>query len=190
MTVIAGAIGKGSVWIGGDRSLTESGTSQLTHGPSKVFRNGEVVIGSAGSARVGQLLQYILVVPKRQTKTSADRYICGQLVDSMRECLSKAGALTKKDGIEQMAGSLLVGYRGSLYMVDDEFFAYESSDGYDAVGSGSSVALGALAVSRAEPNTRSRVLAALRAAEHHDSAVRGPFDVVSLEPVIKTKKGD
>jgi hypothetical protein len=73
--------------------------------------------------------------------------------------------------------------------VDANFLVLQSNDGYFSVGSGESVALGALAVISAmrasgdlEGSVEGDVRLALEAAAAHNIGVRGPFDIIVLRP--------
>ena len=64
MTCIAAAIDEKEMVVGGDSAGVGGWGLDLRADP-KVFRNGPLVIGGAGSFRMLQLLQFELSVPKK-----------------------------------------------------------------------------------------------------------------------------
>ena len=175
MTCIVGVQHEGKVWIGGD-SAGVAGWSLSVRADEKVFRNGPMIMGFTSSFRMGQLLRYSLTVPHHPDGMDADEWMCTAFVDEVRRCLS-AGGFAKKDSEVEEGGFVLVGYRGVLYQVESDYQVARRASGYDAIGSGSDIALGALAVTQGMA-PKPRVLAALKAAERHNAAVCAPFRVV------------
>ena len=53
-----------------------------------------------------------------------------------------------------------------------------SLDNYFAIGSGQSIAMGALHATSTIPDQQTRIQLALEAAATHDPNVRGPFDIL------------
>lgn len=81
-----------------------------------------------------------------------------------------------KDNEREEGGTFLVGVKGRLYAVYDDYQVATAADGFAAVGSGEQVALGALfATDGAGLSPRRRVMSALAAAERFSAGVRGPF---------------
>jgi len=186
MTCIVAVAGpKGRVVMGGDSAATGYDFDQISDAEDKVFRIGEFVIGGAGSVRGYQLAKYAFVPPKRLTRTPLDAYMVTSFIDSLRETWKKGGHLfrSKDDepSEERIGTSLLIGYRGMLWIVDDDLQIVRTRDDYAAIGSGALPALGALWATQAEGATKARVMTALRAAERFNAAVRGPFTVISNE---------
>lgn len=176
MTCIAGVSHDGKVWIGAD-SAGVSGWSLRVRADEKVFRNGPFIMGFTTSFRMGQLLRYSLNPPE-QTEKDDHAYLCTAFVDAVRECLKSGGVATREKEAEA-GGDFLLGYRGSLYHVAEDYQVARAAGGIDAVGCGRDVAIGALAATpKATP--RKRVLGALRAAEEFNAGVRGPFKVLSV----------
>lgn len=174
MTCIAGVAHDGKVWIGGDSAGVSSWTL-MVRADEKVFTNGPFVMGFTSSFRMGQLLRYGLHVPEQTTGQDDHEFMCTTFIDAVRACL-KAGGLAKKDQEVESGGCFLVGYRGRLYLIGSDYQVGESSVGYDAVGCGGEIALGALHATTGAPGKR--VKTALKAAAAHSAGVRGPFVVV------------
>ncbi len=179
MTCIAGVLAGNRTYIGGDSAGT-AGDDLIIRADQKVFRNGEFLIGFAGSFRMGQLLRFAFVPPKHPKRQDTYRYMVTTFVDAVRDCLKKGGLAQKEHDVEEVEGILLVGYRGRLFIVDCDYSVAEPVDGFAAVGCGCQVANGALYVTEGmEP--KKRVRQALDAAERHCNAVRRPFYVQVID---------
>jgi ATP-dependent protease HslVU (ClpYQ) peptidase subunit len=143
----------------------------------KVFKLGEMLLGVAGSPRVGDILRFHLVVPKHPRRMDAARYMRLHFIEALREVIKRSGALAQQFGVEEMDAHILVGYRGRLFVIEGDLHIHEWASDYAAIGSGGPVACGALSVSQGMPG-RKRVLAALSAAERFTISVRRPFYVL------------
>ncbi len=65
MTCIVGLVHEGVVYMGGDSAATSSAyLNQTILATEKVFRNGEFLIGAAGSERASLLLRHSLSPPR------------------------------------------------------------------------------------------------------------------------------
>jgi len=178
MTAIVGVVHEGTVVLGGD-SAGVSGYALTVRADPKVFTNGDFAFGFTSSFRMGDLLRYAFTPPTLHTDDDLDRYMRTTFIDAVRACLREAG-WTKTDAGREEGGTFLVGVRGHLYRVDSDFQVGEAADGFDAVGCGAEVALGALHATSGQP-PEDRLQAALAAAERMSAGVRGPFTLVALE---------
>jgi hypothetical protein len=172
LTAIAGFVDNGKVWIGGD-SAGVAGWSMDIRSDSKVFRNGDFLLGFTSSFRMGQLLRYSFRPPDRDPKRDVFEYLVTDFVASLRSCLKEGGFATK-DKEAEAGGTFLLGYYGRLFQVEDDYQIAEPAAGYGAVGCGHEVAKGALFATKAmKPEERMKIV--LGAAELHSAGVRGPF---------------
>lgn len=177
MTCIVGIAEAGRVTIGGD-SAGVAGLSLTVRADAKVFRRGEYVFGFTSSFRMGQLLRYSLEPPKPpDADRDLMRFMVVDFVNALRKSLSEGGYATKYYEVET-GGTFLVGVRGRLFKVEEDYQVGEALAGYDACGCGEEFATGALYATRGRP-ARSRVRLALEAAEANSAGVRGPFVIVS-----------
>jgi ATP-dependent protease HslVU (ClpYQ) peptidase subunit len=180
MTAVVGIVHDNAVWIGGDSAVTDSeDTSLVVCSNPKVFRVGSLVLGVAGARRASRILQYGWTPPKHTRGVRLDRYVAVVVADAIRRALLDHGHSEKLNNQERATFAALIGYRGHLFGMDEEFSVDESAHGFDAVGSGGRVALGVLYATTGQAPRR-RIVAALRASEQFDAAVRGPFTI--LEP--------
>lgn len=176
MTCIVGVEHGGLVHLGGDSASGGEWLTDLYRAP-KVFRAGPFVMGYTTSFRMGQLLEHALVVPEQLPSVPDERHMATAFVDAVRSCLKAGGFARVENGVEQ-GGVFLIGYRGRLYRMDNDYHVGSSSAGYASCGSGEQVALGALhALGATDPEPRLRL--ALEAAERFVASVRGPFTIVS-----------
>jgi ATP-dependent protease HslVU (ClpYQ) peptidase subunit len=187
MTCIAGAVGpKGLVVIGGDSAGVGGGYSLEVRKDRKVFQVGEFIMGFTSSFRMGQILNYAFVPPRLPRPARAlNRYMVVDFVDALRKALKDKGFASKEHEVEA-GGTFLVGVRGRLFQISDDYQVGEALSGFDAVGCGSELARGALYATPQLP-ARERVRIALEASEAGSAGVRAPFYYVTL-PGLATKR--
>lgn len=186
MTCIVGIVDNGIVYMGAD-SIGSNGWTKTQRSDKKIHRVGEMLFGFTGSYRMAQILAYSFTPNPQTPEQTVDQYMRSTFIDAVRDALTKGGYTIKENGREE-GGSFLVGYRGRLFHVENDFQVGECSDGYDACGSG---ALHALATLYNLPYLppRKRILAALKTAEHFIISVGGPFHIETLKPrAVRTKE--
>lgn len=180
-TCIVGIEHEGHVYIGGD-SAGVKGLSIQTRRDEKVFKNEDFVMGFTSSFRMGQVLRYAFVPPEHSPRKDDMEYLVTDFIDAVREAYKESGFMSKDEesNSAESGGTFLLGYKGNLYIVDDDFQVGQTHDGYAAVGCGSDLALGSLYTSSfSDPVERMEV--ALKAAAHFSAGVRGPFNYVSTK---------
>jgi hypothetical protein len=187
MTCIVGLVDPdGCVWIGGDSAGTSDNGLQTIRNDKKVFllnspdepdykeKSPTIVVGGTTSYRVLDLLLCELVVPPYHHQ-HPKKYLVTDFVNAIRACLKKAG-YEKKDEGEEQGGEILLGWQGRLFHIFEDYQVGEASIGYDAVGGGTSVALGAMfATHHLNMLPEERIRLALQAATYHCRSVRPPF---------------
>jgi ATP-dependent protease HslVU (ClpYQ) peptidase subunit len=147
----------------------------------KVWRSGAFLFGVAGDARDAVAIQYGFKAPKHRKGVTDRAYMSTTFVRGLRDLLREEGRLRKKDDVESMSGIIVVGYRGNLYEVFDDFSVYCVAGGFTAIGAGRPYAKGSLLQTAASLDDEQRVCDALRAAEVFCAAVRGPFFVIGTK---------
>jgi hypothetical protein len=180
VTCIVGFVEGDAVWIGGD-SAGVGGYDLTIRADRKVFRNGPMLFGFTSSFRMGQLLRYRLVIPDHDPRVEVEQFMATTFIDAVRACLKEYG-YAKKSHEEESGGTFLVGYRGRLFKVCDDYQVGVPLDGFDAVGCGGQVALGAIFAS-SHLSGRARAELALAAAERHSAGVRAPFHIEAIHGV-------
>lgn len=182
MTCIVGLQADGSVIIGGDSASVEEGTLAIrTSSLSKVFMNKEYLFGFAGLWRMGQLLQFALDPPRTTnvTREKLDKFMATTFIDSVRECL-REGGFTKTEVDRESGGNFLVGARGRLYEIGEDYSIARTADGYEAIGCGREYALGSLHASVEWDDPSKRISYALETAAKFSGGVTPPFTVLKL----------
>lgn len=144
MTCIVGYIEKDTVYIGGDSAGVGDYSITLRKDP-KVFKQGPFIMGFTTSFRMGQLLMSSkFKITKQKTNQSDYDYMVTTFVDAVRGCFKDGGYLKKETDGEEVGGTFLVGYKGVLYEIGDDFQVAIPYDNYSAVGCGEDLAKGAL----------------------------------------------
>lgn len=181
MTCIAGIVQDGIVYLAGDSALTgEDGHSYVGKRP-KVFRHGEMVIGNSGSIRIPQLLEFSDLP---EVTEPIERYMAKEFIPALKKLLKEDDQ--KAD--DPMDGSaFLVGVRGHLFIIYNDFQSSESDLDYHAIGSAGEIALGSLHTTRwSDLLPTKRLQRALEASCAHNYTVREPF--IFVETSKKSEK--
>lgn len=177
MTCIVGLEAGGKVYMGGDSASTSGWDINVTR-LRKVFRQGDFLIGCTGSWRMAQLLQYSLVVRPQKDNEDDMQYMVTGFVEAIRTCL-KEGGFAKVEDEKEEGGTFLVGFKGRVYTVENNFQVCSTSDAFTAIGCGDKYAMGNLWATK-QGRPRERILAALEAAAHFSNGVCAPFYVEVL----------
>lgn len=179
MTCIVGLIKDDKVYIGSD-SAGVAGYDIVVRKDSKVFKIGDMLIGYTSSFRMGQLLRYNLEIPEHKQGVEIFEYMVREFIPAVRKCFKDGGFLEKDKEVER-GGTFLVGYKGRLFSIENDYQVGEPTLPYDAVGCGSFYAKGSLFSTDDEENSpEDRVNFALCAAEYFNCGVRGPFNIMSI----------
>ena len=182
MTCIIGYVDKKTkdIYIGADSSAV-MGDEIFKRSDEKVFINGPMIFGFAGSFRMGQLLRYSFEIPKQSKKKSDYEYLCTEFVDKLMDCFTKKGFAEVEDNVIS-GGTFLMGYKGSLYEVGPDFQVGKDLVSYAAIGIGEQFARGSLYIldQDNELPTEQKVYMALEAAEEFSASVTSPFTIMRL----------
>lgn len=173
MTVIVAIETSQGVWMGGDRLASDDVSGSILDAP-KVFTNGPLLIGVAGSLRMDGLLRYCLDGVHADGVSDLDRWAVKTLAPAIRATLTDGGINPNVD----LPGLALFAIAGRVYELESNCALIRSTTGEYAIGSGRHVAYGSLHSTRAWSSPEARVAAALAAAAEHVTTCAGPFDVV------------
>jgi ATP-dependent protease HslVU (ClpYQ) peptidase subunit len=177
MTCIVGVAKKGKVYIGGD-SCGSGHTWQQVGNPKVFLVDNRFLIGCTTSFRMIDLLRFELKVDDQPTDVSDDAFIRTTFVKAVRECFKEHGWLGKASEKNE-GGNFLLGYKGTLYEVQDDFSVLNSPVEGMSVGSGESPARGSLYTTRGDKDPEARITKALEAAEAIAMGVKAPFIILS-----------
>lgn len=184
MTCIAGAVKDGVVCIGGD-AVTQRGNQRVRlSADGKVFRVGEFLIGSSGTVRCQQIIRYLFEPAPVEGVSDLTAYMVQEFIPALRQAIKEHGGEVKgESGREEMDACYLIGVRGRLFQIDDNYGVFESRTLYASVGCADQEALAAMfTVDRLIPNTSAEqsVRGGLLAAAEFDTSIRPPFTVAML----------
>lgn len=183
MTCIVGFRDNDSVTLGGDHTSSDDSLLTLSRTP-KVFKVGSYVMGHTSSWRLGNILQNVFTPPDDFPDDDRDElhsFMCRHFTGALRACLRKEGWLEKRNEREA-GGRFLVGVRGALFVIQNDFSIYEPMAPYAAIGAGTPYALGALHAQQMLGYPAGGALPviglALQAAAEHSQYVRPPYSYV------------
>jgi len=182
MTCVCGIRTENGVWIGADSIVTYPWYGHRRMRGVKVFRRimsneEQFVIGSCGSPRMLQLLQYQLNLTETATQ-SGIAYMVTEFVEVVRELFKNAG-VAKVENNEESGGLFLAAYDGALYRIDSDYQVMEMEDGMMAIGSGDDWALGAMKA-REDLEPEARIRCGLETASYFTGTVGPPFVIEKL----------
>lgn len=182
MTCIVGYIDKeANVWMGGDCAGCTTNNVWQRDDP-KVFIADKMIYGFTSSFRMGQILRFSFSRPSQSREIGDYEYMCTIWIDALRKCLRDKGFSNIKDNVET-GGDFLVGYKGKLYGIENDFQVGIHSLNYDACGCGEDFALASMFTleaikSKASPSAKIEI--ALRSAARFSAYVREPFTIEVL----------
>lgn len=185
MTVIIGLVHEGKTYMGADSAATDASYGIMLRQDPKIERVGELLIGSSGSPRISQLVRKAFTVPDLPFRDdNLMRYMVTAFVDALRDLFKNEPHEEGKTALDESA--IMVGARGHLYCIYDDYQVEEVSNGYNAIGAASDIALGSLhftgelnlgkyIVDLAKQDPRFRLRLALEACQEHNASIREPF---------------
>lgn len=174
MTCIVGLIHEKRVYMGGDSAISLDDGFKDTIQYGKLFRSGDLIIGSSGTLRASQLVRYEVTFKKRPLTYSSQEYMVKVVAAEIRKCIQAKDATNNKE----FNGTILIGYQGELFEMSSDFSIVQSTAEYAAIGSGGELALGAL-FATADPKRgytpEERIILALEAAARFNAGVCPPY---------------
>lgn len=145
---------------------------------TKIFKNGDFVIGCTSSFRMIQILRFSFKPPEVGDKDIYE-YMCTDFVDAVRESFSNGGYLYKSNEVEK-GGIFLIAYKDRLFCIESDFQVGEVYDTFNSVGCGDSYALGAMHVIKdRKMQAEKKVIKALESASYFSTGVRPPFNILT-----------
>lgn len=181
MTCIVGYVEKEKVYIGGDSAGADVSTYEAcVRADEKVFKKNGMVFGFTTSFRMGQIIRYCFNPPEQSSKKTDYEYLCSDFIDALVKCFKDKGFATIKNSVVS-GGVFLMGYRGNLYLLGNDFQVAQMAKDYHACGCGISYALGALhCMENMVFPPEGRITKALEAASEFSAYVRPPFNILSI----------
>jgi ATP-dependent protease HslVU (ClpYQ) peptidase subunit len=159
MTVIAGLVVGNQAWIGAD-SMASSGDVCSTTATPKIGKFGNLLMGYAGSFRVGN--QFFKVARNAHMPTME------QLLENVKP--------------DDSDWELLFIENQRIYEVSSDLGVVEARKdhgiSYGAIGTGTATALGALYIATSEQPDEGSLMRVLEATAEHCGSVRPPFSII------------
>jgi ATP-dependent protease HslVU (ClpYQ) peptidase subunit len=162
MTAIVGIQGKGWAVIAADSMTTYDDKPYYTKSIEKVVRKGDYVFAFSGDAIAGNIANFLWTPPKFIKTIPIDVFMQTKVLPSLREVMKDNGYTTEPT--DKDAGfDALICLNGTIYEVDQDYLWSRDDRGLYAVGSGGSLALGALATGFNKNSMKAAEFAARRA---------------------------
>jgi len=172
MTAIVGVTQGTRVYMGSDSAISSDEYIGRSANP-KIFKKKGLLIGGAGSSRCWTLIKNNLFPRVRQKKELAIDYIESAVVSGIRK-------VVKENGGPMEGYTFLVGYRGKLFEVMDDWGVCEYIENYAAIGSGYLPCLGSLYTTAHWKDPVKRIRVALEASAKFVPSVEGPFHIENI----------
>lgn len=174
MTVLAGLVHNGKVYIGADRGMSDDNfiSSSLT---PKIRKVSSMIIAYSASRGTGQLMHFANYPEPKLNNLEA------YLRVDFCEAIQKASELFKVDiNTKDNGADILVGVGGRLFDITTEDWSVSEYE-YTAQGSGYAYAIGSLhTTSGLDIPPRTRIKMAIKASIRHSPECSGPIDVMVI----------
>lgn len=172
MTCIIGLVEDGTVYMGGDSRLNFGGSIE-THPRGKLLRKGELLIGTCGLSITRNLVEHVMVVPERPDDISDETYIVAHVIAVLHD-------LMHTHSLDFSESGAIIGYRQQVYRVSSDYSVTTNMHGVYCIGSGESLALGAMTALKDILPPTARILRALEIASEFNDGCAPPFYVESI----------
>ena len=175
MTCVVAIAHNGKVYMGGDSAAVDEGNNLIgTRKEPKVFVRDDYIIGYAGSFRFGKIVEHCPLPPVPEVD-NLDHFLNISFVEAIRDAAESA-RLDQASDID--SSQLLVGVRGRLFEFCEDWHLGEDRNNFNAIGSGSLIALGSLYSTGRSKSPIARIKLALEASEALSPFVRRPFTIL------------
>lgn len=196
MTCIVAISDGVNIWMGGDRAASDvEGTGLEVVKSPKVFarqsKDGNIwLFGFEGSFRLGQLIKHELELPRltKEQEGDIEKFLVVSFIQALRQCLRGGGLLREETSGVEHGGCFIVGLKGMLFIIQEDFHVAQYDHTYAAIGCGEDFAKGSLFSTQSDPDVEKRILIALEAAQEHSNGVRDPFDFVNSQSIEHAPK--
>lgn len=179
MTCIVALRQDGKIYIGAD-SCGSNSYDYTVREDKKVFKKGNMIFGFTSSFRMGQILQYKLIIPEHPLGMSDIEYMSSCFIDEVRKCLRDNGFAEKDKEVER-GGVFLVGYKNNIYKIESDYQVGIRRGNYNTTGNGEDVSLGVMfATEKSTMNPEDRIRLALKASANFKVGVCSPFYIEVL----------
>lgn len=145
MTTIVARQYKNKVVIGTDSQVT-SARKYLDPRMAKVTERGQFLIAGAGESAACDIIQHIWTPPTPTPIEKKDLYhfIISKVVPSMKNCFKDNDYKWEGEKGDEAKFSFLLAINGEVFDIADDFAISVDATGIYGIGSGSSLAIGAI----------------------------------------------
>jgi ATP-dependent protease HslVU (ClpYQ) peptidase subunit len=183
MTCVIGMLGNDDeVWMGAD-SLGGTTYTHEIRKDSKIFINGDYLIGFTSSFRMGQLLMYGKLPAVGKTKNkNMFKFMVTKFIPAVRKILKNGGYLTISENLET-GGDFLVGVNGHIFRIAEDLQVQESVCEIVACGCGEDLALSSMKTMESldvKMSCEEKIRRALNITCQISSHVKPPFHVMNI----------
>lgn len=183
MTCVIGYVEKDTVYMGAD-SRTSQENYIDTMNDTKVFINGDFIMGASGTLRGLNVLKYQFDPPEHPKDMSIEQYMNSLFINELQYTFINLGVvqLDKEENIDLSSTIVLVGYKGRLFEIGKDFSVFESVRSFRAIGSGGQLAMSYLLATMNDPITfiKEKIYNALVVTSKIDASVGPPFIILEL----------
>lgn len=173
MTAIVGLVHNGKVWMGGDSAYSTEDEVWIQRDP-KVFRRGDILIGTAGLGRFESVMRYLVEIPRIRKGMDVGYWVNVDLASEVRKALIADGYAHDAGAFEVKDCQAMIGVMGDLFVLDSDLCGWRTLCGYAVIGSGEGPARASLHET-AKLQPRTRLKRALERAAAETTGVRPPF---------------
>lgn len=184
MSLVVAIKDKDRIVLGADKQVSTGGTKEHTN--TKIWEVEELpgaIIGSVGSARASQIIQYSHVIDKNLVAGDIDTlFIVKALAPTLANSLRNNGIVVEPgDGgkCDMMPNAFIFAYKDRAWTIWHDLSVSEIED-YFAIGSGSEVARGAL-YATPDKNPFDRVAISIEAAAEATLYVDNGIDLLTTK---------
>ena len=169
MTTIVAVQKKDGVEFGAD-SLVTAGRKYNHPRMVKISQRGQYIIAGSGLSSYCDVAQHIWNPP---TPTAADKkdlyhFVIAKVIPSLKQCFKDNDLKLDTEKDDEPRFAFLIAVAGEVFDIADDFAVSLTSSGFYGVGSGSSLAIGAL-------EAGASVEYALEIASRHDPYTAAPY---------------
>jgi len=162
MTAIVGIQGKGWALLASDSMTTYDDKPYYAKGMDKLVKKGDYIFAFAGDAVAGNIANFIWNPPKPVKALATDVFMQTKVLPSLRETMVSNGYMPDVSRDAAAGFDALICLNGIIYEIDHDYMWSRDDRGLYAVGSGGSLALGALAAGFSRNSIKSAEYAARR----------------------------
>jgi len=169
MTTIAAIQFEDRVIIGADSQVTA--TRKYSHPKmAKITERGQYLIAGAGEVAACDVAQHIWKPPAPTAADKKDLYhfMIAKVIPSLKQCFKDNDYKWDVKEDDETKFAFLIAVGGEVFDISDDLAVCLDEDGYYGIGSGSSLAVGAL-------HAGSSIEEALQVAANKDPYTSGPF---------------